>query len=57
MINELDVIGDELSRVHDDFEGPVLAPLPSQAEMERMLHSNLSPVENESKEEKIAESD
>lgn len=34
MINELDVIGDELSRVHDDFEGPVLAPLQGQAEME-----------------------
>ncbi|KAG6499385.1 uncharacterized protein LOC121996268 [Zingiber officinale] len=58
MINERDVIGDELTRVHDDFDGPALTPLPDQAEMERMLHSNSSAaVENEAKEEKIAESD
>lgn len=57
MINECDVIGDELTRVHEDFDGPALAPLPDQAEMEgRMLHSNSSAaVENDEaqEEEKI----
>ncbi|RWW70896.1 hypothetical protein BHE74_00021401 [Ensete ventricosum] len=45
IIKELDVIGDELSKVHEDFGGPILPVLPDPAARQSMLGSNLSSVE------------
>ncbi|CAL9180944.1 unnamed protein product [Musa hybrid cultivar] len=52
IIKELDVIGDELSKVHEDFGGPILPVLPDPAARQSMLGSNLSSVEIETSEDR-----
>ncbi|THU52275.1 hypothetical protein C4D60_Mb10t02270 [Musa balbisiana] len=52
IIKELDVIGDELCKVHEDFGGPILPVLPDPAARQSMLGSNLSSVEIETSEDR-----